>query len=55
MICPKCKSITTCCQSAVDRQAIANDLARLVDRQSSLITKLKKELDEARMVQFHGR
>ena len=46
--CPKCKSTTTCCQSAVDRLKIGDDLVKIVDRQRKIIEDLKYDLDCAR-------
>lgn len=47
-MCPKCKSSTTCCQSAVDRLKIGDDLVRIIDRQRKLIEDLKEDLEHAR-------
>lgn len=46
--CPKCKSTTTCCQSALERLKIGNDLVIIIDRQRKLIEDLKWELDNVK-------
>lgn len=50
-ICVGCGAVgTTCCEASKDRQKTANSLSRLVTRQSETITRLERELGEARQV-----
>ena len=48
--CPECGALDGCCQSSKDRRDTADSLGKLVDRQSQTITKLTRELKEARQV-----
>ncbi len=50
-ICEKCGAIgESCCTSSKERQKIANELSKIVQRQSVKITELTRELQEARQV-----
>lgn len=49
--CRECGSVgTTCCKTAQARLETANSLSGIVNRQSTTITRLQQELEEARQV-----